>query len=92
MVHTRGTSSPIEGEWFDNSEIYLIWEKASGDQVQLRKVNFRGKRYADIRTWYREMTPDRQPTGRLLPGKGVALPWELVGEVGDGLQMLAGEE
>jgi len=93
MIHTRGTSSPVEGEWFDSSEIYLIWEKAGGDQIQLRKVDFKGRRYADVRTWYQERTPppDRVPTGRLLPGKGVAIPWELVAEVGDGLQMLAGE-
>jgi hypothetical protein len=52
-----------------------------GNEIQIRIIENKGKKYMDIREYYRDDDPESPTYSKLLPGKGIRIPDDLVDEV-----------
>lgn len=64
-----------DGFWDNEIVLAEIDKNDRGEKIMVKKCEKKGKVYVDVRTFYVDKVGD------LAPGKGIALPAELVDEV-----------
>lgn len=66
-----------DGKFWDNYELVTeVGKNDKGDVIRVGKAEKNGKQFIDIRTYYVDKT-----TSELMPGKGIAIPDDLVDEI-----------
>jgi len=69
----------MSNNFWDKEELLGEWDKNSKDKIRLKRVTKKGSTYIDLRTYY----PSREDDTIFLPGKGIAIPDDLVDDIAD---------